>query len=102
MLGSYELLELLEFMDDEGAFKTAVRGGRWPDWKQMIAETVNEAYRFRASYQLVNGGREAYFDASEFEFLDPVIREIREKNAAADAEAAKTAQARFEAEIGFS
>src|SRR5688500_8954381 len=28
-MSSYELLELMEFMNDRGAFKTAARGGEW-------------------------------------------------------------------------
>lgn len=96
------MLELLEFMDEDGAFKTAAeRGGRWSTRQQMWAEITNEAYRFRASYQLVNGGKDAYFDPSDFEFVDPVVRKSREEIAAADAAAAVNAQEQFEAAIGF-
>lgn len=103
VLSSYELLIYLEFMDEAGAFKTdADRGGAWPTWQQMIAETTNEAYRFRASYHLVSSRGESTFDPSDFEFVDPVIRQQRERNTEADAEAAKDSQQRFEADIGFS
>ena len=59
LLSSYELLEILEFLPDDSAFKThAERGGRWATWKQAIAEIANEAYRFRSSWQgsKVEGG----------------------------------------------
>lgn len=102
VLSSYELLTYLEFMDEEGAFKTdAERGGAWPTWQQMLAESTNEAYRFRASYHMVSSRGESSFDPSDFEFIDPVIRAQRERAAAADEKAALDAQQRFQVDIGF-
>lgn len=103
VLSSSELLNYLEYMDEGGAFKTdAQRGGAWPGWKQMLAENTNEAYRFRSSYHLVSSRGESTFETEGLEFIDPVIREQRERNAAADAEAARDSQDRFEAQIGWS
>lgn len=103
LLSSYELLEILEHLPEASAFKTAAeRGGRWPTWKQMLAESVNEAYRLHAAYNLVNGGEEASFDPSEYEFVDPIDKEWREKAEAAKAEADALSQDEFESEIGYS
>lgn len=89
-------------MDDEGAFKTALRGGRWVDWKQMLAESVNEQLRFRAAYQGARGGEEWFFDASEYELVDPATRAERAAEEAERAEEQALAQKAFEEEIGFS
>lgn len=103
LLSSYELLEILEHLPENGAFKTAAeRGGRWPTWQQMLAETANEAYRMRAAYHVVNGGEDAGFDPSPFEFVDPVDRERRRQFKAARAEQEAHSQSDFEAQMGFS
>lgn len=103
ILSSYELLELLEYLPESGAFKTAAeRGGRWPTWQQMLAESVNESYRLRAAYHVVNGGEDAAFDTEPFEFVDPIDRERREQFKAVAAEQAAQSQSNFEAELGFS
>lgn len=100
VLSSGELLDYLEFMDDEGAFKTALRGGRWPDWKQMLAETTNEAYRLRASYHAAHSTPDvdARFDPEPLYFIGPGLREAYEAVAEQEAQAAVD----FNAEIGFS
>lgn len=103
LLSSYELLEILENLPETWAFKTAAeRGGRWPTWQQMLAETTNESYRLRAAYHVVNGGEDAGFDPSPFEFVDPVDRQRREQFKAAQAEQEARAQTEFENEIGLS
>jgi hypothetical protein len=103
LLSSYELLELLEYLPETGAFKTcAERGGRWPTWQQMLAEAVNESYRLRAAYHAVNGGEDSAFDPSPFEFVDPIDRQRREQFRAADAERQAASNSNFEAELGFS
>lgn len=102
IVSSSELLDYLEYLDDESAFKTdAERGGRWSDWKTMLAEVVNEAYRMRSSYFVVNGGADARWDPTEFEFIDPVVRKYRDEIAETDAKVAAESYARFESEIGF-
>lgn len=79
-------------MDENGAFKTAVRGGRWPDWKQMLAEVANEGYRLRSSYHAANSTDEndARFNPSELEFVDPAVQELRDEQARLESE--KSAQ----------
>lgn len=118
-MSSYKLLELfgasvtedeqtrtrtidVEFPPEQGALARALRGGCWPIWQQMMAETVNEAYRFRSSYHTVNGGAEASFDTSELEFIDPAVQAARERFAEAVAEERRQEQQDFESEIGFS
>lgn len=49
VMSSYELLELLEFMPEEGALAKAIRGGERPDWQQMLAQIANETAVLRAS-----------------------------------------------------
>lgn len=47
-MSSYELLELLEFMPEDGAFKTAVRGGDWTHDQEVWAQIANELAILRA------------------------------------------------------
>jgi hypothetical protein len=54
---SYELLELLEFMDDEGAFKTAYRGGEYSEKELTRRRTHNEIALLRSSFHAVHGGQ---------------------------------------------
>lgn len=103
LLSSYELLELLEHLPEDSAFKTAAeRGGRWPTWQQMLAESVNESYRLRAAYHVVNGGEDAAFDTEPLLFIDPIDRERRKQFKAFEAELAAQSQNEFESAMGFS
>lgn len=90
VLSSSELIDYLEFLDDDGAFKTAARGGRWPDWKQMLAEAVNEQYRLRAWYLAFKSteDNDYTFDPSEHEFVDPALQKLRDEQEARDAQLA--------------
>ena len=102
VLGSYELLVYLEFMDEEGAFKTdAERAGRWPTWQQMLAEATNQAYRMHASY-LTAHGVEGVTDTSEFEYRDPVDQKRHAEQQAADDADAIRGIAEFNAATGYS
>jgi hypothetical protein len=56
-MSSYELLELMEFMDDRGAFKTALRGGEYNDEELTMRELFNEVARLRAPMHAVHGGQ---------------------------------------------
>ncbi len=47
-MSSYELLELLEFMPDKGAFKTAVRGGDPDEEQEVWNQIANELAIIRA------------------------------------------------------
>jgi len=103
LLSSYELLELIEHLPEHSAFKSAAeRGGRWPGWQRMLAESVNESYRFRSAYHAVNGGEDATFDVEPLLFMDPIDRAAREQFKAAEAERQAQSQSTFEAEIGLS
>jgi hypothetical protein len=103
VLSSYELLTYLEYLDEESAFKTdAERGGRQPIKWQMLAEQVNEAYRFRSSWQAAHSENgEAFFDTTDIEFVDPVDRVARAKREAEKQQAVQQAVATFEVAIGF-
>ena len=83
-MSSYELLELLEFMNERGAFKTAMRGGSWT-WDQMVAaESYNETARTRASYHAVNGGEKGAYEP--YLLVDPrVQRDLDEQSRDLDA-----------------
>lgn len=81
-MSSYELLELIEFLPDEGAFKTAVRGGAWTEDQLIAAETFNEIARLRASYHAVNGGKDGTYEP--FAFEDPLARRRKEQAKAAE------------------
>ena len=103
LLSSYELLEFLEFLPDESAFKTAAeRGGRWPGWKQMLAESVNELYRIHSAFLAANSDDgEAAFDTEPHEFADPVIAKLRaEASVNSRAETASKVSG-FESDISF-
>lgn len=91
-------------MDEEGAFKTAGRGGRWPDWKTMLAESVNEQYRMRASYHAAHStdDNDVRFDPAKWYVLDPVDRELRSKAAEEEAKDVQQSVDEFNAELGFS
>jgi hypothetical protein len=69
-MSSRELLVLLEHLPEAGVYKTALRGGKWPEWMQIIAEIHKEVALYRASYYV--GGDNEYQPAG---FLDPSERE---------------------------
>lgn len=100
VLGSYELLEILEHMPDTGAFKTATRGGRQTRAERVLEELFNEIARLRASFHAVNGGEDAVYEP--FILADP-IDELEQEREGADAERdrARAVQA-LETELGWS
>lgn len=77
ILSSYELLELLEYMPERGAFKTAMRGGEWPLDRKIAAEQFNELARFRASFHSAHGGKDAAYEPAEI--IDPIEIKAREE-----------------------
>lgn len=103
-LDSRRLLILLEFLPEEGAFKTATRGGRWPDWKQMLAEVYNEQLRMRSSYHAAHSTKDndVRFDPKDFYFMDPAQRELQAAAAKRAGEDLQQLVADFNAELGFS
>jgi len=77
-MSSYELLELMEFMNDRGAFKTAARGGEWSKEEAIWTHVANELAKLRATLQVVHGGRDAAY--APMLFLSPTeLREMTEK-----------------------
>jgi hypothetical protein len=56
-MSSYELMELLEFMDDRGAFKTALRDGEYSEQEITWRHIANEIARLRATMHAVHGGQ---------------------------------------------
>lgn len=57
-MGSYELMELLEFMPDDGAFKTAARGGEFTERDQVWRHIATELAKLRATTHAVYGGKQ--------------------------------------------
>lgn len=55
-MSSYELLELLEWMPERGAFKTCARGGEYSEEEMTWRHIANELARLRASFHAVHGG----------------------------------------------
>jgi hypothetical protein len=54
-LSSYELLELADFMDENGRLKTAQRLGDPPDYQKALFQAANELAVLRSTYvQQVN------------------------------------------------
>lgn len=77
-MSSYELLELLEFMNDRGAFKIAARGGEWSKEEAIWVLIANELSKLRATLHVVHGGKGAAY--SPMVFLSPSeLREMTEK-----------------------
>jgi hypothetical protein len=56
-MSSYDLLVLLEFMDDEGALKSALRGGEYSERELTQRHHANETARLRATMHAVHGGQ---------------------------------------------
>ena len=49
-MSSYELLELLEFMPERGAFKSAARGGEFSQEEKVWVQIANELAVLRAGW----------------------------------------------------
>jgi hypothetical protein len=56
-MSSYELLELLEWMPERGAFKTSMRGGEYSEEEITWRHIANELARLRATMHAVHGGQ---------------------------------------------
>jgi len=75
-MSSYELLELLEFMPERGAFKTAARGGEYSQEEKVWVQVANELAVIRAGFMpKVNG--EDY--GSQLHFSPRKLQEMAEK-----------------------
>ncbi len=82
-MSSYELLELVEYLPEAGAYKTAVRGGRMTFDARVQIELFNEIARLRASVHAAAGGKSAAYEP--FEFTDPAELAEQERAEAAHA-----------------
>lgn len=78
-MSSYELLELLEFMPEHGAFKIAARGGEYSEQDQVWRHIANELGKLRAITQTVHSGKAT--DMRTF----PTMAEMREATEDQDA-----------------
>lgn len=56
VMSSYEMLELLEFMEPKGAFKTAVRDYEYSEEDQVWRYIATELAKLRATMHAVHGG----------------------------------------------
>lgn len=56
-MSSYELLELVEQMDERGRFKTAARGGDLCTQDEMLRHLTNEMAKLRSTMHAVHGGK---------------------------------------------
>lgn len=75
-MSSYELMELLEFMPERGAFKTAARGGEYSGDEKIWVQIANEVAVLRAAY--VKGVKGEEYGSTIF--YSPVkLREMADK-----------------------
>ena len=75
-MSSYELLELLEFMPERGAFKTAARGGEYSGEEKVWAQIANEIAILRSAYLPKVKGEEY---GSQIHLSALKLRELAEK-----------------------
>ncbi len=81
-MSSYELLELIEFMNERGAFKTATRDGEMPYTDQMHRYGINEIARLRATIHAVHGGKR--YEPFTFKSVAEMQQEWEEAEAVED------------------
>lgn len=99
-LSSRRLLVLLDKLSETSEFKKASeRGGRQSRAERVVENTYNEIALLRASFHVVNGGKEAAYEP--YRYRDPVDELAIAKREAAEAEEAAAAAAQFDADIGF-
>jgi hypothetical protein len=56
-MSSYELLELIEFLPEDGAYRFAARGGEYSERDLAFRHHANETARLRATMHAVHGGQ---------------------------------------------
>lgn len=56
-MSSYELLELIEFLPDDGAYRAAERGGEYSERDLTLRLLTSEVARLRATMHAVHGGQ---------------------------------------------
>lgn len=72
-MSSYELLELLEFLPEDGAFKAAVRGGEYSENEQVWRYIATEMGKLRSITVAAHGGK-----STEYRTF-PTMTELREQ-----------------------
>lgn len=72
-MSSYELLELIEFLPEDSAYRSARRGGEFSQDELVKRETFNELARLRATMHAVHGGKR--YDPPEFKSVAKMIDE---------------------------
>lgn len=77
VMKSFELLELLEHMDEDGAYKTALREGEPSEYKKAILQIANEVAVLRAVQAEGVDGEQW---GSKLFFTPAKIRELVEKD----------------------
>jgi hypothetical protein len=95
-MSSRRLLVLLEYAPEMGPYKTALRGGKWPEWMQMIAEIHKEVALDRASNYV--GGDHEYKPKV---FVDPTDRERLHREEVEAEQFVEEAQAELYEMAGF-
>lgn len=85
----------MEHLPERSAYKTALRGGDWPEDSEMLAAVHNSLAEFHA-------GHRAEDDRDFQVFLSPVERVKRHEEAVAEAEADSNALDAVFDQIGFS
>lgn len=99
-LSSRRLLVLLDNLPASSGFKkVADRHGRQTRGERVAEDTYNEIALLRASFHIVNGGRDAAYEP--FRYRDPVDEKLRAEREAAEEAAAVEAAELFDSEIGF-
>lgn len=98
-LSSRRLLILLANLPENGAYKTALRGGYISTAELVPQETYNELARLRASYYAVNGGEDSVYEP--FQFIEPMARIQQAIDDAAEDEEAEEGTEELYGDMGF-
>jgi hypothetical protein len=100
-LSSRRLLILLaKKLPENGAYKTALRGGYISTAELVPQETYNEIARLRAAYYRVTGGEESVYEP--FQFVEPVARLQQAIDEAVEDEEAEGDTEQMYDDMGFS
>lgn len=96
-MSSRRLLVLLKEAPETGPYKTAQRGGTWPEFMQILAEIHKELALYRASYYV--GGENEYEPKG---FVDPTKRQQILRDAAEAEAFIEEAQEDIYDQVGWS
>lgn len=98
-LSSRRLLVLLAKLPENGAYKTALRGGYISQAELIPQEIYNELARLRASYYAINGGADSVYEP--FQFVEPMARIQQVFDATAEDEEAQQDTETMFGDMGF-